>query len=274
MRTLQTAVLRLGVTAFTITMAAGVGEAFGKKDGVVQSISHGEIDWGERAITATGSGAPNLDAANAAAARLGAERSAKMDAFRNLLEAVKGVRVAAGATAGAMMKTDKQLRTQIEGAVRNFEVLDTKYYSDGGVDVVVRVPLDDVVGDALLADAGSKAAKADEASGDVTGIIINAKGIDIAPALAPKVVDPSGKPVYSAAFATDDAVAEHGVVEYAKSIAAARKSKRVSGNPILIKAMERAADSETDVVVSKKDAAKLSQHAALLAAARVIVVVD
>ncbi len=57
---------------------------------LTQAIGNGEINWGEQVIRATGSGAPNPDAPNVAAARLGAERAAKADALRNILETVKG----------------------------------------------------------------------------------------------------------------------------------------------------------------------------------------
>ena len=36
----------------------------------------------------------------------------------------------------------KEMRSKIEGVARNFKVLKTKYYSDGGVDLVVRMSLD------------------------------------------------------------------------------------------------------------------------------------
>src|SRR5271155_4587048 len=73
------------------------------------------IDWEKRVIVATGQGAPDLNAPNAAAARIGAERAAQLDAFRNILEALKGVRVSEGQTAGDLMANDSTLKASVEG---------------------------------------------------------------------------------------------------------------------------------------------------------------
>ena len=94
-------------------------------DGVVQSVAHGQIHWSNGTITATGSGAPSLKAANVAVARLGAERAAKMDAWRNILEAIKGARVETGQSVESMMSGSPQVKSRIEGIVRNFKIIDS-----------------------------------------------------------------------------------------------------------------------------------------------------
>ena len=83
--------IEAAVLSMTLTLAplAAIAEE-PAKDAVAQSVAHGSIDWTNKTITATGSGAPDLKAANVAVARLGAERAAKADALRNILEAVKG----------------------------------------------------------------------------------------------------------------------------------------------------------------------------------------
>jgi len=50
----------------------------------------GEIDWNRRVLIGHGQGAPDLNAPSVAVARLGAERAAKLDAYRNALESLKG----------------------------------------------------------------------------------------------------------------------------------------------------------------------------------------
>ncbi|MEM6732967.1 MAG: hypothetical protein AAF658_15530, partial [Myxococcota bacterium] len=97
---------------------------------VEQSIAHGQINWTDKTITVTGSGAPSLKAPNVAVARLSAEKAAKIDALRNIVEAVKGVRVSGAKSAADAMKST-EVQTKVEGIVRGFTVLDTKYYSDG-----------------------------------------------------------------------------------------------------------------------------------------------
>lgn len=245
--------------------------------GVSQTVGHGQINWSDKTITATGSGAPSLKAANVAVARLGAERAAKLDALRNILEAVKGVQVSGGESAGAKMSASPELEAKVEGIVRNFKVLDTKYYSDGGVDLVVQVPLDGVLTATLLPEAGSQAPKETKVAGDaggITGVIINAKGLDLTPALAPKVLDAAGKSVYSADIVARDAVERRGVAGYSSSLESAMKDKRVADKPLIVRATKAASRGGSDIVVGSEDAVKLAKLSPVLADAKVIIVVD
>lgn len=234
---------------------------------------HGKINWSEKTITVTGTGAPDLKAPNAAVARIGAERSAKLDAFRNILEAVKGVKVSGTNTAGSVMAASPQVRSKVEGVIRNFKVLDTKYYSDGGVDLIVQVPLSGVT-DALVADAGTKTSAA---PGDgTTGVIINAAGLDVAPGLAPRILDESGAEVFSAANVEKENVVKAeggGVCGYSVNLESAKKDPRVAGKPLVIKAVRVPDKGSADLVISNGDAAKLKQLGAVLSNGSVIIVI-
>lgn len=243
-------------------------------DAVSQKVAHGEINWTQKTITATGSGAPSLKAANVAVARLGAERAAKMDALRNIIEAVKGVRISGKATAGSTMDASPELKSKVEGVVQNFKVLDTKYYSDGGVDVVVQVPIDGVLTSTLVPNQGTEKPAAASSDTSTTGVIVNAKGLSVSPALAPRLVDEKGQELYSAAIIKKDVVAKNGVTAYSKSIDAAMKDARVVGKPLIVKATKLHEAGGTDLVVSAEDAAKLQKVAGVLAEGKVIIVTD
>src|SRR5262245_10929441 len=75
----------LNVGALSAVLCVATGQAARAQDVAQEVPGHGKINWTDKTITVTGSGAPNLKAANVAVARLGAERAAKMDAFRNIL---------------------------------------------------------------------------------------------------------------------------------------------------------------------------------------------
>ena len=108
---------------------------------LIQPIGNGEVNWATQVIRATGSGAPNPDAPNIAAARLGAERAAKADALRNILETIKGVRIDSQTLVVNAMTQSDVIRTQVQGIVRGARVVNTRYLSDGAVEVTVEVPL-------------------------------------------------------------------------------------------------------------------------------------
>jgi hypothetical protein len=256
-----------------VALWAGVVAA--QDSAVAQAVGHGKIDYSNKTVTTTGSGAPNLKAGNVAVARLGAERAAKLDALRNILEAVKGVRIASNKTAGQAMAEKPELAAKVEGIVKNFKVLDTKYYSDGGVDVIVQVPLDGVLTEVLVPQASTSPAKATvpDTSG-TTGIIINAKGLGALPALAPRLLDDAGKEVYSAVIASKDAVAKHGIAGYTASLDTAMKDARVADKPLIVRASKLNEKGGSDLVLAAEDVTKVQKLTATLADAKVIIVTD
>ncbi|HOX44711.1 MAG TPA: LPP20 family lipoprotein [Myxococcota bacterium] len=240
-------------------------------------VEHGEVNWTERTITATGSGAPDLKAPNVAVARLGAERVAKLDALRNILEAVKGLQVSSDVTIENQIVTNEKMRTKIEGVARGFKVIRTKYYADGGVDLVVQMPLDGTLASSVLTP-GAKTGEI-SASGEArnTGLIIDARGMKALPALGPKVQDESGRLVYGAELLDQASLEANGVAGYFKDLEAAKKSKRTGATPLLLKALKLAQGSKTDLVLSTADAEKLRDPKAnlkYLTEGRVIIVVD
>jgi len=104
--------------------------------------STGEIDWQSRTIKARGQGAPDLNAPSISAARLGAEKAAKADALRNLLETLQGVKLKSGESVGTLLQGDARLRGQVDGTLRGFQVIAPHYYADGAVSLEAQVPLD------------------------------------------------------------------------------------------------------------------------------------
>lgn len=232
------------------------------------------VDWQKRVITARGQGAPDLTAPNQASARIGAERAAELDAFRNILETLKGVEVKSGQTAGQLMAQDSALKASVQGILRNFKITDRHYFSDGGVELTVEMALDGKLADLLLApNAQPKAMVA--GSVDVgSGLVIVAKGLKVEPALAPRILDETGKEVYGPDFVAAGAMRQNGIAGYLTSESAATHSARVGAHPLMVKAL-RAQGS--DVIISTADAAKLTDGQAnlgFLSEGKVIIVTD
>jgi len=265
------------VLGLTLLPVLGLAQEAGTVTEGDLKVEHGEVNWTERTITATGSGAPDLKAANVAVARLGAERVAKLDALRNILEAVKGLRISSDVTIENQIITNEKMRTKIEGVARGFKVIRTKYYSDGGVDLTVQMPLDGALATSVLAP-GAKASEI-SASGEArhTGLIIDARGLKAMPALGPKVMDEAGRSVYGADVLEPTSLEAHGVAGYFKDLEAAKKAKRTGATPLVLKALKLAQGSKTDLVLSTADAEKLrdpGSNLKYLTEGRVIIVVD
>jgi hypothetical protein len=104
----------------------------------------GEIDWNRRVLVGHGQGAPDLNAPSVAVARLGAERAAKLDAYRNALEALKGMELTSGGSVGTLLQNDATLTSRVDGKLKGVKPVKTHYYSDGGVSLDIEVPLDEL----------------------------------------------------------------------------------------------------------------------------------
>lgn len=239
----------------------------------------GTVDWERKVVRCTGTGAPNLKDAqgNVAVARIGAERAARLDALRNCMEALKGVRVSSSGTVGEAVAGDAGVKAKVEGLVRGFKVVDKpRYFSDGGVEMDVEVPLDGV-SEALLpegAPAAPEGAASPAAADGATGLLVDARGTGVLPALAPRLLDEQGRQLYSADMVEVGARRKSGAIAYARDPDAARRqlASRLGEKPRVVKAVRAIGP---DLVVPDAEAeALLRGPPAFLAQGRVVIVTD
>jgi hypothetical protein len=243
------------------------------------------VDWQRKVVKCTGSGAANLRDAggNPAVARIGAEKAAKLDALRNCLEALKGVQLDSGQTVGNALASDQALTGKVQGLVKGFKVVGApRYFSDGGVELDVEVPLDGAMSDALLPKPEKKEAapapepkpaKA-EAAPAGTSLVVDARGQKVLPALAPRILDESGKELYGPTKLGDAGRKVGGTVAYASDLDAAKATfkDRVGARPLVVKAVRA---EGADVVISSADAAGLAgKDLGFLADAKVVILSD
>ncbi len=234
----------------------------------------GAVDWQRRVVKCTGTGAPNVKAAggNVAVARIGAEKAARLDALRNCMEAVKGVTVKSGETVGGAVAQSPSLQASVEGVVKGFrQVGAPRYFSDGGVEIDVEVPLDGKLSEVLM--PAGQGASAPPPAGDVgpTGVIVDARGQALTPALAPRLLDEAGREVYGPSTLAPEARARSGAA-YARDVEAARRELkgRVGERPLVVTAVGARG---SDVVVKGAEAEGL-RGAGFLAEGRVVIVTD
>ena len=117
---------------FIVTMSLAVSSASG-------------IDWRSGFVEVEGYGAPGSQAQSPAQAHLLAQRGAKADAYRNLLELVSGVRIDAQTTVRDLMTSDA-VHTQVAGFVKGAVIVKNDTLYDGSCRVVMRAPLYGVQG--------------------------------------------------------------------------------------------------------------------------------
>ena len=232
---------------------------------VYQQVANvGGINWQDQIIKSTGIGAPNPKMP-LAAQRAGALEAAKRVALRNLLETVKGMAINSETTVENAMIASDIINTQVSGVVRNFKVVDTRYMSTGDVEVDVEIPLSGVLADALLPlQQGSPMIPGQnfpidqsflpQQSGVFTGLIVDARGSGLRPAMAPKILDEQGNEVYGSGYVSREYAVQIGVVGYEKDINRAKSNERVTNNPMIIKGLKATGTNRADIVISNPDA--------------------
>jgi hypothetical protein len=254
--------------------------------GTIQSQINGTVDWVNRVVKVKGIGAgtegPNQ--------RPMAIRAAKQVALRDALELIKGMPLNSQTTVANSMVQNDLINTSISGFVKGFQFEPNPHYmSDGTVEIEVTLPIDgnNGVGSALFGGEvnliaekpASSFGSAGGGSGSAcTGLIIDAKGLTVKPALMPKVLSEADKEIYGSAWVSRDFAVKFGMCGYAKSLDNAKQLvDRIGKSPCVVKGLKASGANKADIVISNQDAltvqgAAKSQN--FLSECRVVVIID
>lgn len=257
-----------------------------------QQSGNGAVDWNKLVVRAVGIGAGNPGAPESARRAL-ALRAAKMDAVRNVLEIVKGITLSAETTVKNYMTESDVITSRVTGLVQGAQFGEPRYKEDGSVEMECTVPMTGAMADALLYSQSLQGV-APPASGwswtgqqatppatagpqKYTGLIIDARGLGVHPALAPKVLGKNGQELYSSATISREFALKMGVAGYAKDLDTAKQDSRVAAMPLIIKAVDAAGTNRTDVVIQDSDAAAVqlaNEATGFLKECRLMILVD
>lgn len=251
----------------------------------------GEINWAEGFVSAVGTGAAaKTESRSLAQLRPLAKRAAMADAYRNLLETIKGVKVDSTTTVENFMVTQDVIKTQIEGIVKGARIFKEGYETqqDGSLlaTVEMHICISSCPGARSIVQALNLDPKKEppyvpsqrlqdvpvvnipqppkeykiiyDASKPVTAIIFNLEGRGFEKVLLPVVVaEGLGDglvTVYSAKNVTPAVVRTHGVVRYANNLDQAKSNPRNGDNVMIIPVSDI---TKENMVVVKAEAARL-----------------
>ena len=266
---------------------------------LVEQMATGDINWTKGVVQAKGIGAPPERYYGKPQARPMALRAAKLDAMRNLLEATKGVRISSTTVVKDFAITSDIIMSQVEGMVKGAQVVHQEYMSDGTVEVTMQMslmggfaqlilpreirqvesirPIPPVHKEPLPPIVEPSAPAPKPVSEVFTGMVIDARGINARPAMAPKILNEKGEEVYGSAYVSREFAVQQGMSGYAKDLTAAQSNPRVTNSPLTVKGLRTEGHGRSDIVISNADASRLrsaSEHLAFLKKCRVMIVVD
>jgi hypothetical protein len=301
-----------------------------------------------------------------------AERAARADALRNLLEAIKGVRVDAETTVENFTTKSDRVMTRVSGIVIGAREVGKRYLNDGSIEITMEINLTGELLAVMLQElpppsmpmmpapslppiqkpvppttkpgpvipsvqkpfpppetkvpppvqtpsppletktpppvqkpsgpppsppeakitpppaeekkvpaAPEAPAKVDEKPDlkklEYTGLIVDARKLNLRPALIPKILNQRGELVYSQQSLDQRDLIKMGLVGYAKDVDAAAKNQRVTAEPYVIPGLNATGEKKTDVVISDRDAQTVmttAPYTGYLKNGRVMIVYD
>lgn len=300
-------VVVIGIMACIVFLCSGIGLCQEKVSGsewtqiIEQMGDKGKINWSEGYIEAVGIGAPPEKYIGKPQARPMALRAARVDAYRNLLETTKGVRIDSETLVKDFTVESDIIKAQVEGLVKGAKVVNQDYLSDGTVEVTLRMPFAGAFSQVIVPRALDKKQEvppppppqvvapqvvipqveppvAPPAPSVVyTGMVVDARGIQARPAMSPRVLDENGREVYGSMNVDREYAIQQGMTGYARDLTAAQSNSRVTNNPVSIKGVKTEGAGRSDIVISNADAEMIrsaTDNLSFLKKCRVMVVLD
>jgi len=114
---------------------------FKNPDNVITGNNTGQVDWTEQVIKAKGYSAIDTIRFKNSQAILMARRGAIVDAQRNLLETIQGIRVVSETTVKDCVTTSDYIYTRIDGICKGAEIVGEPIIKDGIVEVTLQIPI-------------------------------------------------------------------------------------------------------------------------------------
>ncbi len=328
--------------------------------------AYGRINWQDLTALAVGVGVPPAGVYDRAKARAMAERAAILDARRNLLETLKGVRIDSQTTVQDFITRSDAVSAAVSGLIQGSTVQETTARSDGSWRAVVLAPLTGKLAElalerqethdvakpapdllanletrlsmvekliaALNKDASRRNADPEKASEtlppdlaqdlaamqkrldaterhaeelqrrtaameqrlaalehmdiaappappdisiappapiepapepllDYTGLVVDARGLDFAPSLRPKLFGAQDQ-LYPGGYVNQQLAASRGLARYYRDLAKAQQNPDLGGAPLTVRAVSLGPNGASDLALDDADAQKLAAAAA------------
>jgi hypothetical protein len=239
---------------------------------VTETLAHGQVDWTDGLVL-------SRDSATSAARRgtgVAAVQGATQAARQGLLRLFDQVRFDATQMLGHAVRQAEVPRQELEMLVAHATVVETRYFPGGAVETAVQLPFAGQLTALLLPAVSSGTPDSEPRTEAVhTGVVIDARGLAIEPALFPKIVDERGQTLYAPQSVDREAAVQQGYVAYAKAFDQAPAQARIGEHPLVLRALRVAGETRVDLVLSDVEATRIRDYTAtrrLVRQCRVLIV--
>ncbi len=260
---------------------------------IIEFLSTGSVNWSKGIISAKGINKFSKITFSGQNMQDESIKSAKTDALQNLLETSKKVRIDSGSTVASLFMKDNAIMSKMREMIDAAQIVEQKYLSDESVEITVQISLYNAFAQLFLPLDIKQIESIKQITPNqnnceellpglrkktiFTGLIINAKKVDIKPALFITVSDENGNEICGPAFTSREFAVQYGMCGYAESLDSALNNPRVGDNPLIIKGLQKKGQGRFDIIVSNADAARIqssSNNITFLKECRIIIIMD
>lgn len=242
---------------------------------VIEALASGHINWTDNLVRSQD---------RAEIPRRGAQTEqrqatllmATQGARQRLLTVLEQIRLDSGKTVGAVLQNMGEERQRVQELVNDAQVVETAYSARGEIASSVQVPLTGRLLEVFLPRSPNVPRDVPPVANTAhTGIVIDARGLGIQPALLPRIVDDNGQPVYEPTMVDPDVATQRGYIAYAKTHDHATVKTRIGDQPLVLRARRVLGASRVDLVLPSAEAAQIRDYAgtqALLKRCQILIV--
>lgn len=263
---------------------------------LIEFRDNATIDWTRGVVTARGIGDPTTygDYKKSQTQREQTIAEAMNKARHNLLETIVGLRINTESRVIDIVENYPSVMAELREMTYQAPEVDNlrRHLYGGAVEVWSQMKLNGGFTQLILPpeirqiesikqvnpDKNSPQPETSSRSSQIySGMVVDARGLQAIPVLAPRILDENLDEVFGPTYASREFAVQQGVARYTTNIWQAKFDPRVSDNPIVVKALKTIWPRRCDFIISNSDADKLrskSEHLLFLRQCKVIIVLD
>lgn len=222
---------------------------------VVEDLGGGRINWTTLELEAevVGQGSGGLGDYDVT------EGEARSRLGPRILELARRVRIDRETTAGEILSAGDALADAVDGNLALWEVDEATYFASGRVSLTATLPLEKWLRPAMVQRA-TAVERASPGGVGPSGLVVDARGLEVRPSLAPRLLGEDGVVVYDSASLTPAAATLRGPVVWVTDPADTRAVRRAGEQPLFVRAST--VDASYDLRLPSDDVARVRDGAA------------